>query len=235
MAAVVAVGTVPVSASACEQPAGLAGFSGRPGQTVNVSIHGTLPGARYGISVNGRQVAAGSDADATPGTRASFVIPDLGHGRRTLSFAVSLVHPADGTSWSRSSQLSYLSPPSARRGPRDAAARRARRLAERRRRAILKAERRRAREERRLERAERRRRARERRRAAARRKRRAELGAAVPAAPPPPAADLSSDEFPGLGYEIAWQPLAGTAAAGLTLILLVAVRQRRRRELSTKH
>jgi hypothetical protein len=41
--------------------------------------------------------------------------------------------------------------------------------------------------------------------------------------------DLSGDDFPGLGYTVAWKLLIGVALAGLMLALLVAARARSRR------
>ena len=63
-----------------------------PGDTVPFTIDNTDEGAKYVVTVNGREVTSGVDNDSGPGVSGSFVMPDLGGGPRKVNVGGSVEH-----------------------------------------------------------------------------------------------------------------------------------------------
>ena len=221
-----------------------------PGDSVSFTIPDSSLGDSYAVYVEGSHVASGADSTEAAGFSGSYVMPNRGVWPRTIGVVVAVTRANGGSRYyghtvdyavprSNSSPPSPADPgstPSAPvprpradgegSGPQDrvtvlGAVRRSagktRRSAAR---VGRKAKQRRARKPRRpkLNRV-------------ARRPDPPEVHGRDIAAPRDTRRDLSGDEFPGVGYSVAWQLLVAVALTGLLLVALVATRRRTRRRL----
>jgi hypothetical protein len=215
-----------------------------PGDSVGFTIPDSAVGDSYAVFVEGTQVASGTDTTPARGFSGSYVMPNRGIYPRTIGVVVAVTgstgtryhaHTVDYALPVRPAPNPAPSAPAPRQKqprPRADGGERQEEGAVLGTRSASKAERAAARRARKAKR----RRARKRRRpklnqVARRRDPPAVHGRDV-AAPRDTRRDLSGDEFPGVGYSVAWQLLLAVALTGLLLVALIAARNRRRRLLA---
>jgi hypothetical protein len=88
------------SASACEEPGGGGTrASGQRAERVAFTIPTTLRGAHYTLTIDGNEVASGSDRDEPAGVSGEFTVPDLGGQDGKFDVVAHVVHKADDSAW----------------------------------------------------------------------------------------------------------------------------------------
>lgn len=83
-----------------------------PGDPVSFSIAGIGLGANYTVTLQGQDVASGTNTTNDNGVSGSFTMPDLGRTAQTVYAEADTFHPDDGDSFHLTSAIAYQPPAS---------------------------------------------------------------------------------------------------------------------------
>jgi hypothetical protein len=98
------------SASACATASLTLSSSAGPGDTVWFSISGIEPGATYSLSLDGREVASGTNNTSYNGVSGTFTMPDFGARPLTVTGFAHTFHAADSDTQDPASSMAYEPP-----------------------------------------------------------------------------------------------------------------------------